>query len=454
LLIVSSRHLALSRFFGLAAVNQAVFFSIIGRLWSMCAGLVTAFLIASFFSSEIQGYYYTFLSVLALQVFAELGLATVITSYASHEWASLTRDANGRVTGDKDALSRLSSLTRFALKWYLVVGLVAMVSLLTWGLFFFDRPAAGQVILWRGPWLALCIITGINLWLMPIWALLEGCNQVNSVYRFRLIQAVVSSSAGWCGIYFGCGLWVTAIIGAGNLLVTIVALSVHYRSFLLSLFESNPGRLTFSWTRDILPMQWRVSVSWLSGYFSFSLFTPILFYYHGSVAAGKMGMTWAFIAALTSMCSSWTTPYAPMFGMLAAQRKYVEMDRLLLRLIAIVSVIAVSGAAVIWGGIAYLNHVQSHYAERMLSPTAAGFFLIATVILIASLPISTYLRAHKREPLLGISLANGVLTAIAVWLLGKYYTVEAMAGGYLLVIALVTPFIISVLRRCRIEWHK
>ena len=419
----------------------------------MGAGLLTTFLIASFFSSEVQGYYYTFYSVLALQVFAELGLATVITSYASHEWASLTCDAGGRVTGDRDALSRLASLTRFAMKWYSVIGIVVMVALMIWGLYFFDRPEAGDAIRWRAPWLALCIVTGANLWLLPLWALLEGCNQVASVYRFRLIQAIVSSCAGWCAIYLGCGLWVAAVIAVANLLVTIISLSGRYRRFIISLLVVKADNAVFRWTRDILPMQWRVSVSWLSGYFSFSLFTPLLFHYHGPAAAGKMGMTWAFISALTNVCSSWITPYAPMFGMLISQRKYVELDKLFLRLTAIVTVIAASGALVIWGGILYLYSTHNHYAERLLSPMAAGFFLIATVILISALPISAYLRAHKREPLFGISVANGLLTGLAVWLLGRHYAAEGMASGYLLVMALVTPFMIVIWHRCRVKWH-
>jgi hypothetical protein len=33
-----------------------------------------------------QGFYYTFGSVLALQVFVKLGLVTVIVQMASHEW--------------------------------------------------------------------------------------------------------------------------------------------------------------------------------------------------------------------------------------------------------------------------------------------------------------------------------------------------------------------------------
>jgi len=128
--------------FQLLGIDRAVFFAISGKIWTMVAGLITTLLIASFFPPELQGYYYTFLSVLALQVFAELGLGTVISAYASHEWAKLAIDAQGRVSGDPDALSRLISLGRFALRWYLAAGAVVAIFLTLGGFFFLD-PLVG-----------------------------------------------------------------------------------------------------------------------------------------------------------------------------------------------------------------------------------------------------------------------------------------------------------------------
>ena len=48
--------------------DRAVGFSVLGRFWSSAAGLVTVALIARFLSSVEQGYYYTFGSLVALQI--------------------------------------------------------------------------------------------------------------------------------------------------------------------------------------------------------------------------------------------------------------------------------------------------------------------------------------------------------------------------------------------------
>lgn len=52
-------------------VDRAVVFSVLTSFWRVAAGLVSMVLIARFFPPEIQGFYYTFWSLLALQSFVE-----------------------------------------------------------------------------------------------------------------------------------------------------------------------------------------------------------------------------------------------------------------------------------------------------------------------------------------------------------------------------------------------
>lgn len=438
-------------FFG---IDRAVFFAISGKVWAMGAGLLTTLLIASFFPPELQGYYYTFFSVQALQVFAELGLGTVISAYASHEWAKLAFDAQGRVIGDQDALSRLVSLGRFALRWYLAAGAAAAIFLTLGGFIFFGSTDWDQVSVWGWPWVVLCLVTGVNLCFLPVWTLLEGCNQVSNVYVYRLIQSVASSTAAWTAIYLGAGLWVTSIIGVVALMAMVATVGRRYSGFIRSIMFGHPKGPHLNWRTDILPMQWRISLSWLSGYFTFSLFTPVLFHYQGAVVAGQMGMTWALIAALTGIASSWIAPKAPVFGVLIAQHKYAELDRMFWRLTAVVVFVTSVGAFGVWALVYTLGVLHHPLALRLLPPLSTAYLLLATIILAASLPMSTYLRAHKKEPLLGISLLSGALTGIVVVVTGRFYSVEGVAIGYLAVMAMVTPFVGLVWQRCRAEWHE
>jgi len=433
-------------------IDRAVFFAIAGKMWSLCAGLVTTLLIAVFFSPELQGYYYTFNSVLAFQALAELGLGSVLTYYASHEWAKLALDRHGQVTGDADALSRLTSLGRFALVWYMAAGILVTLVLATGGLFFLGM-AGDQVFSWKAPWIVLCVVSGLNLCVVPIWALLEGCNQVSHVYVYRVIQYVASSVAAWVAIYLGAGLWVASIIGVVGLLAMTVTVSRRYGAFVRTLLLTQPKGPRLNWREDIWPMQWRIGLSWVGGYFIFSLFTPVLFHYYGPVIAGQMGMTWAFVGALVAMTTGWVLPNAPRFGILIAQQRYAELDRKFWRMVVIVLGVTSAGAAGIWALVFYLNQVHHPFALRLLPPAPTAYLLLATIIFSVSLPMSTYLRAHKKEPLMALSVTHGLLTGIAVLVLGRYCGADGVAIGYLVVTACVTPFVALIWYRRRAEWH-
>src|SRR4051812_41730074 len=60
------------------AVDRAVAAAVLGRLWQSIAGILTLIIVLRYFTPTIQGYFQTFLSLVALQAFVELGLLGVI----------------------------------------------------------------------------------------------------------------------------------------------------------------------------------------------------------------------------------------------------------------------------------------------------------------------------------------------------------------------------------------
>jgi hypothetical protein len=63
-----------------AEVDRSVVLSIVACGWQFLAAPVTLLLIARFMSPTMQGFYYTFASLLALQSFVELGFSSVIVN--------------------------------------------------------------------------------------------------------------------------------------------------------------------------------------------------------------------------------------------------------------------------------------------------------------------------------------------------------------------------------------
>src|SRR5262245_29632940 len=97
----------------LARLDRPVTYGALSRVAASLAGVVTLAAVALGLDPESQGYFYAFGNVLALQIFAELGLGTVLTQFASHEWALRARP---------EARSRLASLGRFGVRWFALAG--------------------------------------------------------------------------------------------------------------------------------------------------------------------------------------------------------------------------------------------------------------------------------------------------------------------------------------------
>lgn len=444
----------LRRALDLVDVDRAVFFAVALRAWQLAGGTISALLIALFFTPALQGYYYTIVNLLALQTFFELGFSIVITNVSSHEWARLHLGSRGEIVGDPGALSRLVSLGRLVFRWYAVACFAFMFIVGLAGAAFLSHRAESTTG-WSAPWILVVVATGLLLWTQPFGALLEGCNQVATVYRFRLIQAIVANLAVWSVVAAGRGLWALVAAAVARFACDAYLLGVHFRSFFRSFVHSANGP-QISWGAEVWPMQWRLALGGVFHYFSYNLFTPVMFYYHGPEVAGRMGMTCALVTALQAATLAWVQTRVPRMGMLISQRRFNDLDQLYRR-IAIISLVLVAlGGAALWAMVYALNHFQSPFSERLLPPGPVALLLLATIIYQLPHCQAFYLRAHKREVLLIPSILTGAAIGTLVWMWGcSPYGPMGATAAYLAVVVLFTlPCHTYLWIRYRRRWHE
>src|SRR5665647_910123 len=89
----------MKKYLRLLGVDQAIAYTLLGRGWGLFSGLVMLLLVVRYLTPDEQGYYYTFASILALQIFFELGMSYVVMQSASHERAYLTWSKAGPMKG-------------------------------------------------------------------------------------------------------------------------------------------------------------------------------------------------------------------------------------------------------------------------------------------------------------------------------------------------------------------
>ena len=417
----------------------------------LAASPITLLLVASQLSLDLQGFYYTFNSLLALQSFVELGLYVVIINVASHEWAKLHFNEGGHVAGDPDALSRLASLARLVFKWYAVAACVFAIGVSVVGYAFFSH-STHQEVHWQAPWFLLVTLAGLLLWMLPFNSLLEGCNQLTTVYKFQLAQAILSNILVWLTLGLNGGLW-SAVVAMGVRVIVTGMLLMHYRGFFRSFFAIRSGPKV-NWAIEIWPMQWRLGVSGLVNYFAFSLFTPVMFHYHGAAMAGRMGMSLAAVSAVQSVAQAWLQTKAPKFGVLIAKKAYRELDQLFWSAFISSGIIICAGAAGLWILVSALYAFGHRLSDRLLPPLPTALFLFAAILMQVVQCQVTYLRAHKQDPIVTVSVVSSLAIGLLVWLLGSRFGAQGAAVGYLAVVSLfIVPSVMVIWVQYRVKWH-
>jgi hypothetical protein len=420
-----------------AGVDRAVGFTVLGRVWGSAAGMISLVVVGHYLTPDEQGYYYTFGSLLALQAFAELGLSNVIIQFASHEAARLEIISQGIVGGPIQARSRLASVLRFSLRWYVTAATAYVVALVPIGFLFFANFSGAQPkISWQLPWIGTVLATAGVLLVTPIPALLEGCGMVADVARYRLLQAVAANAALWTAILSGAGLAAAAVFAATNLVVLMTWVATNYRHLIVELLTDD-GCEIIDWRSEIWPYQWRIAISWLCGYFIFQIFTPLVFAFHGPVQAGRMGMSLTLAAAVSAVGLSWLSTRVPHFGALVSLRRFEELDSIFFgSMKQAVSVSAVCACIVTAMGL--LIHAEHHpFANRILPPWPLAFLLLAQVVNMVVTAEAIYLRAFKQEPFLVVSITNAILMSLVASILAWAGSAADIAFGYLMINLLV-----------------
>ena len=442
-----------ARILRILGADRAVGYAVLGNLTSLILGPVTVLLIAWRFSPELQGYYYTFGSLVALQALFDLGLGQAIIQFASHDWSALSLDENGRVVGDEGARSRLLSLGRLSFKWYGLAAFLLFFGLGPAGYVFFSHVPADRIS-WSGPWIALCVSVSVGFTLLPLFSLLQGCNQVRQFWFYRWIQQIVNGLSLWAAILLGANLWTLPVASAVGLIWSTFFLLRRYPRF-VGFFLSPPAGPLIRWRTDVWPVQWRIAISWIGAYFTTALFAPILFRLSGPVVAGQMGMTVTLALVLLAISSNWVITKGPRFGVLIALGEYRELDRLFRQ--SFVSSIAVSclGAVAIGLGIFLLHMFRHPLSARVLPPLPTFLLLTGAVLNSATMGISIYLRAHKREPLALVYLLTALFILASALVLGERFGALGVASGYLGAVAVIQlPLSIIIFQRRRTEWHR
>lgn len=419
-------------------IDKAIFYTILGVIWSSLAGVLSVFFIVNYLTLSEQGYWYTFLSLGALATFAELGFTTIITQFISHEYAHL-ENVNDMLTGDSKSLDRVISLIKFSFKFYLIITTIAFILLSIIGLVFLKSTTNNFQLL--AAWILYSFTGAFLLLTSLLGAVLKGFNKVESAQKIITLTNIFKNLAIWGALLYGFNLWSLAIGGIVNIVLGIMLFflsSINLWKQILN--TTTQGH--YNWLKETLPLQWRYAVSWASGYFIIQFIVPVAMFYAGSDVAGKLGLSVMIIRAVQAMANSWGLTKVPQLNMYVARNKRKSLDKLF-KAIQWQSMLAYLIGSILLIIMLIFVFPLIQWQDRILPLGENIIMIIAEGANLIIFNWAFYLRSHKQEPYMRISVLNAILTASGIWAAYYFYSSTFLA----LSTYLITQVVILILAR-------
>ncbi len=427
-------------------IDKHIAYSLFLRLWSIIAGAIVVILIPHSLTKAEQGFYFTFSSLLSAQVFFELGLNTVLVQIIGHEMAYLNFSDNNTLMGDKKHLARAQSLFKMVKKIYVMMSIIFFIFATVAGIIFFKDSKNNSVFDWIYIWPILSFLSSVNLYLSPFLSMLEGMGLVSRVSKLRLVQSVIGyvflvSSLG----IFRCGLKSMVAIPFFGAVISSVWIFKNYRELFFGFKLTIHNQI--SWIQEIFPFQWKIAVSWLSGYFIFQIFNPVIFKKFGAESAGEIGLALTIFSTIGSLSYSWFNAKVPSMVQLIALNDTLNLKKLFW------SVFTRSATLNLLSCAAFVSMVQiSRYYHFSIADRIAELPILILLSIVSFgnhfiFSAASFMRAHKVEPMLYNSVVVAILCIFGIYILSEYSVLMIILGYAVVTIFVSLPWTIYLFQK-------
>ena len=157
-------------------------------------------------------------------------------------------------------------------------------------------------------------------------------------------------------------------------------------------------------------------------------------------------------SAVYSISSVWTYINTPKMNMYAVQKKWNSMDKTLLKGVILSCItFLIGGVFVLTVLLRYQTKVS--ILSRFLSVVPIFTLLCAWFIQIIVNSIAIYLRAHKQEPFMILSIVSGIYILVCTFIIVKYLSINFLFMGFFTAQVLGLPWCISIFYKKRRLWH-
>tara|TARA_B110000259_G_scaffold131916_1_gene148818 strand:+ start:5459 stop:6790 length:1332 start_codon:yes stop_codon:yes gene_type:complete len=398
----------------LIGLDQDIIWTIYNKLWSGIKGSLIVVFVIKFLLPNEQGLWYTFISLGALKIFAELGFTSVITQFVSHEFANISKE-NITVDSKERAKSRFFSLIKYSIRLYSYVVPIAIIIMIIIGGVYF-RSNESRVFY---AWIFFSIAGGCSLLLSLFQAIYKGLDKVKAIEKNLLLGSLLMGLGNCLFLFLDFKIWslvISNILGLFIMAFSLFKLDSEFWFEVINYKEKNK----IYWGKEILNLQFRYAISWISGYFIFSLIVPFLYKYEDPIIAGQYGITFVVISSVVGLAQAWIITKIPKFGILVANKEKVRLNHLFKKSFVQGISIQICFSILLMLGFVVLEYLNI-FEERFLSLKLISLLLLIQIPVQIINMLAIYLRAHKEEPYVILSLISALVIVLGLFLVLKNY---------------------------------
>jgi hypothetical protein len=404
-------------------------------------------LVIAYFSSIEQGFYFTFVALIAIQSLLELGLSQVLVVFLAHETGQ--RAAPAAYTERANLIARASFLEygKLAAAFLLIVGALGIV-FFAWSW----RANALPPAEWLGPWLTLVTVSALRLPLIWLEAVLEGLGWLPNVLVVRIVAHLAWLGAFWVSAHAGLGLLSLTVATVALLLASCLGHAHRHRTLRALLTRAANVGVPMDWRQETKVMRRRVSGTWIASYIISSSPIPLTLFTVGPVQAGIVGIAFQFAAVIGVITGAMIGPRISEAARLVAAHAISDYQHLLRRTmqqtLSVGALVAAVAVTLLLAG----PLLQPAVASRLPTAWVAAPLLFAAVVNSSLSCVAVFARARKQEFFIRTLFAVAITTTIgtlAANVEGSIATISFLHLGAALLITM--PSVIGGFRKLTLD---
>jgi len=378
--------------------NKSSFYHSSAVLIKALSGPVTFVLLAENLTETEQGLFFAFISLGALQILFEAGISTSLVQHLSSE-----KELFGR--SDK-----YYGFLKIGFLWCSIsaLGLLCLAMAVSNYIFADFSPED-----WWGSFFAYVLAVGVNLLFSFVYIVAEGEGDIEFVYRTRFLGALTSIFMLWFSLFSGFQLYTLALSQFGLLLPLVL----NKKAWLFFVSCRGYGKVAVAPAfGEIIGFQSRLAVVWITGYLYWHSPVLIIFKFVDPVYAGKFGLTFSLMNAVSQVGQGWVMTQRVLMGKLVTSGDEEGAHKLFnLRALVSTGLVFLSLSA-----LGFLKYTFTDFLFFSRTLDELSFICMALYFLILThlANLATYSRCFKQEPLFGLFIVMNISVPFVLYYYG------------------------------------